>query len=211
MNLAYFRREFMRSELDEKTLPPAPFPLFAHWLEEAMKEEKYDANAMVLSTAGKDNIPSSRIVLLKEYSEKGLVFFTNYTSRKAGEIDLNPLVSLLFYWPVLERQVRVEGVAEKISNRESDAYFDSRPEGSKLAVWTSRQSAQIPDRETLEKRFEQYRKEFTGMRIPRPPEWGGYLVIPQRIEFWQGRENRLHDRIEYYYSQGRWSIRRLAP
>ena len=211
MNLKNHRREYKRAILTENCLPELPYPLFTQWLKEALKEEKYDPTAMVLSTAGNDNSPSSRVVLLKESNEKGLVFFTNYLSHKGNDMKQNPYVSLLFFWPVLERQVRIEGIVQKIPSLESDTYFGSRPEESQVAVWASQQSTPIPDRKVLEDRFSEFSEKYQGKTIPRPPYWGGYLVVPNRFEFWQGRENRLHDRIEYRWSDNRWTRRRLAP
>lgn len=211
MDLKYHRREYKLAALIEKHLPELPYPLFTQWLQEALKEEKYDPTAMVLSTAGKDNIPSSRIVLLKESNEKGLVFFTNYLSHKGNDIEQNPHVSLLFFWPTLERQVRIEGIAEKTTVIESDTYFASRPAESQIAVWASQQSTRIPDRNILEERFYEFSEKFNERKVPRPPYWGGYRVIPYRFEFWQGRENRLHDRIEYQRSHHKWIRERLAP
>lgn len=211
MDLKHHRREYKRAILIENLLPELPFPLFNQWLQEALKEEKHDPTAMVLSTAGKDNIPSARMVLLKESSERGLVFFTNYLSHKGIDMEQNPHVSLLFFWPSLERQVRIEGIVQKIPAIESDAYFVSRPEESQIAVWASQQSTRIPDRKVLEERYREFFEKFKGKTKPRPPYWGGYLVVPYRYEFWQGRENRLHDRIEYRLSDNRWTRGRLAP
>lgn len=211
MDLKHHRREYKRGILDENYLSDTPYPLFTMWLQEALKEEKNDPTAMILSTVGKDNIPSSRVVLLKESSESGLVFFTNYLSRKGNDIEQNPYVSLLFFWPALERQVRIEGNVQKIPAPESDAYFGSRPRESQIAVWASHQSTPIPDRKDLETSFQEFSRKFKGQTIPRPPYWGGYQVIPHRFEFWQGRKNRLHDRIEYRLSDDQWTICRLAP
>jgi len=211
MDLKHHRREYKRAILNENLLPELPFPLFNQWLQEALKEEKHDPTAMVLATAGKDNIPSARMVLLKESSEKGLVFFTNYLSHKGNDMEQNPHVSLLFFWPAMERQVRIEGIVQKIPATESDTYFVSRPEESQIAVWASQQSTRIPDRKVLEERYSEFFEKFKRKTIPRPPYWGGYLAVPYRYEFWQGRENRLHDRIEYRLSDNRWTRARLAP
>jgi len=211
MDLKHHRREYKRAILNENLLPELPFPLFNQWLQEALKEEKHDPTAMVLSTAGKDNIPSARMVLLKESSERGLVFFTNYLSHKGNDMEQNPHVSLLFFWPAMERQVRIEGIVQKIPAIESDTYFVSRPEESQIAVWASQQSTRIPDRKVLEERYSEFSEKFKGKTIPRPSYWGGYLAVPYCFEFWQGRENRLHDRIEYRLSDNRWTRARLAP
>lgn len=211
MDLKHHRREYKRAILNENLLPELPFPLFNQWLQEALKEEKHDPTAMVLATAGKDNIPSARMVLLKESSEKGLVFFTNYLSHKGNDMEQNPHISLLFFWPAMERQVRIEGIVQKIPATESDTYFVSRPEESQIAVWASQQSTRIPDRKVLEERYSEFFEKFKRKTIPRPSYWGGYLAVPYCFEFWQGRENRLHDRIEYRLSDNRWTRARLAP
>jgi pyridoxamine 5'-phosphate oxidase len=166
---------------------------------------------MALSTVSPEGRPSSRIVLLKGYSEEGFVFFTNYTSDKGKQIEHNQHVSLLFFWKELERQVRIEGVASQVAAEESDAYFDSRPVGSRLGAWASPQSQKIADREILDKELEKITAQFSEQQIPRPPHWGGYRVKPTRIEFWQGRSSRLHDRILYELVDENWQISRLAP
>ena len=166
---------------------------------------------MTLATATPDGHPSARVVLLKGYDERGFVFYTNYEGRKAHELEANPNCSLAFYWGELERQVRIEGRATRLSEEESDAYFDSRPRGSQLGAWTSRQSQPIENRRALEERTEQLEAEYEGREIPRPPFWGGYRARPQSIEFWQGRENRLHDRLLYTPDGEGWKIRRLQP
>ena len=166
---------------------------------------------MTLATATRDGTPDARIVLLKSFDDSGFVFYTNYQSRKAGELDESPRACLLFYWASLWRQVRIEGTVEKISDAESDAYFQSRPLGSKLGAWASNQSEIIENREILEARFAELQKRF-GENVPRPPHWGGYRVKPTAIEFWQGQENRLHDRLRYKLRQdGSWTIERLGP
>jgi pyridoxamine 5'-phosphate oxidase len=166
---------------------------------------------MTLATASGDGKPSARVVLLKGYDERGFVFYTNYEGRKASELEANPLCALLFYWGELERQVRIEGRASRISNEESDAYFTSRPRGSRLGAWASEQSRSVEDRNILEERVKALEAEYEGREIPRPPFWGGYRVEPEVIEFWQGRENRLHDRLVYRRTGGRWKMERLQP
>lgn len=187
-----------------------PVQLFSAWNNEMLTNPAGDPAAMVLSTASADCTVSSRIVLLKEFGQDGFVFFTNYLSRKAFQLDTNPNASLLFYWPNQLRQVRIEGAVEKVSEEESDRYFESRPVESRLGAWASEQSMEIESRAILEKRFEQFRAKF-GSHIPRPPHWGGYSLIPEMFEFWQQGEHRLHDRIVFRKSSGLWKIKRLAP
>jgi pyridoxamine 5'-phosphate oxidase len=190
---------------------PDPINQFKIWYDEVLAKETPDANAMTLATATKDARPSARIVLLKSFDDQGFVFYTNYLSRKAKEIDDNPQASLLFYWSAFWRQVRVEGPVEKISLAESEEYFQSRPLGSKLGAWASNQSDVVANRESLEARFAELEKRF-GTEVPRPEHWGGYRLIPSSIEFWQGRDNRLHDRLRYRLeNNGSWVIERLAP
>ena len=166
---------------------------------------------MIVSTASTDGKPSARTVLLKGYDERGFVFYTNYVGRKANEIEANPMCALLFYWGELERQVRIEGRASRLSGEESDAYFAGRPRGSRLGAWASEQSRPVEDRTVLEERVRTLEAEYEGREIPRPPFWGGYRVEPEEIEFWQGRENRLHDRLVYRREHGAWRIERLQP
>jgi pyridoxamine 5'-phosphate oxidase len=169
------------------------------------------ANAMVLSTAGKSGRPSSRVVLMKEFSENGFVFFSNYLSRKGKEIELNPSVALLFFWEELERQVRIEGKVRKISGEASSEYFSTRPRLSRVAATVSKQSTELKDRSELEEKFNTFDNEYKNKEIPRPVDWGGYIVNPDYFEFWQGRENRLHDRIIYTRVTDGWKIGRLSP
>jgi pyridoxamine 5'-phosphate oxidase len=199
------------AELDEATAGDDPFAFFGKWFAEAEAAEAAEVNAMTLATVDLHNKPHARIVLLKGLDEKGFVFFTNYSSAKGLEIESNPFVALVFFWQELERQVRVEGRIERVSEEESDHYFSTRPEGSKLGAWSSPQSQSIPDRSILENNYRLYTGQF-GNNIPRPPHWGGYRVIPSYMEFWQGRSNRMHDRI--VFSQGAtedWAKTRLAP
>ena len=199
--------------LNKATADPNPIRQFEKWSNDAratgMSEQ--DAISMTLATADKDGRPCARIVLLKSFDEQGFVFYTNYNSRKGSELAENPTACLLVYWSPLWRQVRIEGPIEKVSADESEQYFHSRPLGSKIGAWASNQSERIENRAALEKRFEEFSWKF-GDNVPRPPHWGGYRVKPEVIEFWQGQENRLHDRLRYSrQSDGSWLIERLAP
>lgn len=205
------RKDFTFRTLNEKDISANPFEQFELWFKEAMELQIADANQMNLATVGNDMQPSSRTVLLKQVKSSGFVFFTNYESRKAKQLGENPRCSLCFLWDQLERQVRIEGIAEKVSEEESDSYFEVRPEGSKLGAWVSPQSQIVPNREYLEDLTNKFNKKFKGSKITRPDNWGGYIVKPQTIEFWQGRKNRLHDRILYSLDNGIWQISRLAP
>lgn len=206
-----FIKEYDREKLDEKNLSPDPFKQFDTWFDDAVDFGVDEPNVIVLSTISELNRPSSRIVLLKEYNNKGFAFFTNYNSRKGKQIEKNPFGALLFPWHTMERQIRIEGRIEKLAEEESDAYFRSRPAGSRISAWASPQSKEIPSREYLEKSVHDYKQKFTGQSIPRPDYWGGYRLIPEQFEFWQGRQNRLHDRLEYTFKGKKWHIKRLAP
>ncbi len=200
-------------QLNKATVDPNPFRQFEIWSQAARAAgvSEQDTISMTLATADHDGRPCARIVLLKSFDERGFVFYTNYDSRKGDELAQNPQACLLFYWPQLWRQVRIEGSVEKTSAAESDQYFHSRPLGSKTGAWASEQSSVIANRATLEKRFEEFDFKF-GANVPRPPHWGGYRVKPKVIEFWQGQENRLHDRLRYtLQNDDRWIIERLAP
>jgi len=203
--------------LDEAKLSRAkadtnPIRQFAAWFELAKQVDPEFANAMVLSTAASAGQPSSRLVLLKEFDERGFVFFTNYASRKAQELADNPQASLVFWWKEVYRQVRVEGRVAKVSRAESEAYFATRPRGSQIGAWASRQSATLAQRADFEAKIEQIETRFAGQAVPCPPFWGGYRLLPQAIEFWQGRESRLHDRLRYRRGEGEsWQIERLSP
>ncbi len=211
-NIAEIRKEYKKQTLLEKNIDPNPFIQFNKWWDEAVKSELEEVNAMTLATASVSGVPSARIVLLKGADEKGFVFFTNYDSHKGRELAQNPLACLVLFWAELERQVRIEGVVEKISEAESDEYFASRPQDSRIGAWASEQSSIIEAREIIEERAEQYRLKFTDGNIPRPPHWGGYIVKSRLIEFWQGRASRLHDRLQYtLQDNGAWKIERLAP
>jgi len=211
-NIADIRKEYKLQVLDEKDVNIDPIRQFEKWWEDVSGSSVEEANAMTLATATKTGRPSARIVLLKGFNNEGFTFFTNYESHKGTELLENPQVSLVFFWKELERQVRIEGMAEKISQEESDAYFNSRPEGSKIGAWASPQSRVIISREIIEENVSAMAKKFAGTTIHRPAHWGGYIVKPSVIEFWQGRPSRLHDRIQYTkFESGNWKIERLAP
>ncbi len=206
------RREYRLRSLLEKDVDSNPMLQFENWWNEAIQNNIIEPNAMTLATCGATGKPSARIVLLKGIHEDGFLFFTNYDSRKGKEIANNPSVSLVFLWKEIERQVRIEGMAEKISPVESDAYFSKRPRESRIGAWSSPQSKPIESREVLQKKYEDYSKKFNTDDIPRPENWGGYIVRPNLIEFWQGRHGRLHDRLQYTIDAEKiWKIERLAP
>jgi pyridoxamine 5'-phosphate oxidase len=211
MSISDIRKEYMRESLSEGDVELNPYLQFGRWWREALGAEIEEVNAMTLATASADGKPSARIVLLKGYDEHGFVFFTNYTSRKGQDMAENDQVTLLFFWKELERQVRIEGRVEKLVEEENDAYFHSRPEGSRIGAWASPQSQVIPDRAFLDEQVRLYSEQFSEAAIPRPSHWGGYRVKPELLEFWQGRPSRLHDRIRYSWEEGSWRIERLAP
>jgi pyridoxamine 5'-phosphate oxidase len=206
------RKVYQLQSLLEKDLNENPIVQFENWWQQAVESKIEEPNAMALATCDASGKPSARIVLLKEIKDNGFVFFTNYQSRKGKEIEENPFVSLLFFWKELERQVRIEGKIKKIPSAESDEYFNSRPSESRIGAWSSPQSNVINSRDTLQKNVEKYTSQFGTKNIPRPEFWGGYIVEPQRIEFWQGRPGRLHDRLQYSLTKNNeWTIKRLAP
>lgn len=212
MDLAALREEYTRDGLSRKNLDADPFRQFELWFQQALNSEAATPNAMSLATVSPDGQPSQRTVLLKYFDAQGLVFFTNYESRKAREIVGNPKVSLLFYWPELERQVHITGSAERISAGESLKYFMSRPRGSQIGAWVSNQSSVIGSRQLLMAKFEELKRKFQNNKVPLPSFWGGYRVAPNSFEFWQGRPNRLHDRFLYSrQAGGGWGLERLAP
>jgi pyridoxamine 5'-phosphate oxidase len=213
MNLADLRTTYTQGGLSETECETNPIDQFRLWFQQAAElcRPGSEPNAMTLATATPDGIPSARVLLLKGFDERGFVFFTNYESRKGQEIETNPNAAMVFYWPELERQVRVSGTVERVSREESEAYFETRPRESQLGAWASRQSSVIGGREELEAQFRTKAESFNGA-IPTPPFWGGYRLIPQSIEFWQGRPSRLHDRLVYRsIADGSWQIERLSP
>jgi pyridoxamine 5'-phosphate oxidase len=214
MSLAELRREYTFGGLRRTDLDANPIVQFQKWFaqaESALAKKKLDVNAATLATADRTGIPSARIVLLKGLDERGFVFFTNYDSRKGRELAENPNAALNFFWPELERQVGIAGSVEKTSRAESQKYFQSRPRGSQFAAWASSQSEIVPDRATLETKWHELEKKFPN-EIPLPPNWGGFVLQPERIEFWQGRPSRLHDRFSYSrQADGSWKIERLSP
>jgi pyridoxamine 5'-phosphate oxidase len=209
-DIAALRREYTRAGLRRTNLDPDPVVQFRQWFNEAREAGLIEPNAMVLATTDSKRT-SSRTVLLKAFDERGFVFFTNYESRKSQEISINPNVSLLFPWYPLERQVGVLGFAERISTAESLAYFASRPHGSRVGAWVSQQSSVINSRRLLEMKWEEMKRKFSQGDVPLPSFWGGFRVVPLEIEFWQGRENRLHDRFRYLRDESKWCIERLSP
>lgn len=207
-----YRKLYAKHELLENEIPSNPFELFHYWIRDTEhKQEVEEINTMTLSTVSLDGYPTSRVVLLKEYDQEGFVFYTNYLSEKGQAIAENPKVCLSFFWPNSERQVIVKGIARKNSEAESEEYFKSRPRGSQLGAWASSQSSIIPSREFLSRRLEALEIEYEGKEIPKPPYWGGYKVFATEFEFWQGRPNRLHDRIYFTKEKDSWKIDRLAP
>ncbi len=212
LSLAALRREYARARLDEADVSHDPIVEFARWFAQAQEAQLPEPNAMTLATATPDGAPSARIVLLKAFDERGFVFFTDYRSRKGAELEANPRAALVFYWDELERQVRITGGVTPASREESEHYFRSRPLGSRLGAWASHQSRVIPGRAALEADLSEIEARFASGDVPLPPHWGGYRVVPDAIEFWQGRASRLHDRIRYVRARaGNWRIERLSP
>jgi pyridoxamine 5'-phosphate oxidase len=199
-------------ELDEKSVYPNPFVQFRQWFDQALAAQLPEPNAMTLATATRAGQPSARMVILRGFDERGFVFYSDYESRKGKELAENPWASLVFYWVELHRQIRIEGTVEKISEQESDVYFQTRPAGSRLATWASQESQIISSRAVLESRMQELEAHYRDQPIPRPPYWGGYRVLPNAFEFWQSRPNRLHDRVLYSrQSNSSWLIQRLSP
>ncbi len=212
-DLSNYRKSYEKQELLEKNCPEDPIEMFRDWFITADQSETVDeANAMTVSTIGSDGFPKSRVVLLKKYTYEGFIFYTNYNSEKGKAIAKNNKVCLSFFWAGLERQIIIKGEVEKIAENLSDGYFESRPDGSKLGAWASNQSEVVASRQELDERLKKLEKEFENKDIPRPKHWGGYLVRPISIEFWQGRPNRMHDRIRYTLNDDfSWTVNRLAP
>ena len=210
-NLADLRLNYEKGALDEATLPQDPFVLFKMWLEDAIAACVVEPNAMTLATVSADGQPSCRTVLLKGFDERGFSFFTNYDSRKGHELAANPKAALTFFWKERERQVCARGVVTLLSREESDAYFQSRPYGSQIGAWVSEQSTRIPDRSWLEGRERELKTKYPEGQVPLPPNWGGYVLLPQQVEFWQGRPSRLHDRVLFERKGDTWERARLSP
>ncbi|MFC3392284.1 pyridoxamine 5'-phosphate oxidase [Aidingimonas halophila] len=210
-DIADIRRDYEGGFLDESNTPDTPLPLFQEWLSLALEKEGEDSNAMTLATVDSLGLPHARIVLLKGVDERGMVFYTNYHSHKGSELANVPYTALVFWWPSLGRQVRVEGGVEQIPAEESDAYFASRPRGSQLGAWVATQSVEIPDRKWLEERRQRFEQAYDNQTVERPANWGGYRVSLDMVEFWQGQPSRLHDRIRYQLRDNQWIKVRLAP
>jgi pyridoxamine 5'-phosphate oxidase len=211
MDIKNLRLNYKKSTIDFKNLSKNPIQYFMNWFEDALKVNKQEANACVLSTVSSDNCPSSRVVLLKGINENGFTFFTNYKSSKANDIDENPNVALNFYWPELERQVRITGVAKKIAINESDTYFETRPRDSQMGAWLSYQSKVIGLDYNFMETLNSLESKFKDKTVERPLHWGGYCIAPVKVEFWQGRPSRLHDRLVYEINEDKWIKKRLAP
>jgi pyridoxamine 5'-phosphate oxidase len=205
------REDFVKGTLNEKDAKENPFELFELWLLEAVESQAPEVQATVLSTVSKEGKPSSRVVYLREFENNKFWIYGNYNSRKSKQMEINPNVCLNFFWPSLEKQIRIEGTVVKCEPKHSEDYFNNRPDESKLGAWASSQSSELNSRQELEEAVENYRKQFAGKNIPRPPYWGGWILTANYYEFWQGRKSRLHDRITYTLEKGKWKIKRLAP
>lgn len=210
-NIADIRKDYKLKSLLEEDVQANPIDQFSTWWSEAINSKIDEVNAMTLSTATSNGVPSARIVLLKGFTKEGFIFFTNYLSQKGTELAKNPRAALTFYWKELERQVRIEGTVEKLPETDSDVYFKSRPAESRIGAWASPQSTVIASRDIIEESVQKFKEQFNGEVIPRPPHWGGYIVKPVKLEFWQGRSSRLHDRIQYTKEIEEWKTVRLAP
>mgnify|MGYP000877788185 FL=1 len=210
-DISAIRKEYLITQLNEDDVQSDPLKQFEQWLNEAVESNVNEPTAMTLATSTFEGKPSARVVLLKGVSPEGFSFFTNYDSKKGKQILQNPYGALVFFWPELERQVRIEGKVAKLTDKQSDEYFKTRPEGSKIGAWASPQSQVIPNRKYIENLKSDFHEEFSKRTIKRPPNWGGYVLAPTCIEFWQGRADRLHDRIQYTLTNGVWTIERLAP
>ena len=210
-DLAALRKDYALSSLSEADVDPDPVRQFDRWFADALTAQVLEPNAMTLATASRDGVPSARIVLLKGVDANGFVFFTDYRSRKGAELSENPLAALTFLWKEIERQVRVSGAVSRVSAAESESYYRSRPLGSRLGAWASHQSAVISSRTDLEHRLHEVTERFGAGDVPLPPHWGGFRLLPDEIEFWQGRTNRLHDRLRYRREESGWAIERLSP
>ncbi len=211
-SIADLRKDYTLKNLNEEEIDQNPFIQFKIWFNQSVAAQLPEPNAMTLATCTPDGKPSARMVLLKDIDELGFVLFTNYKSQKGQEISVNPQAALVFWWAELERQVRIVGTVEKISSAQSDSYFEVRPPFSRLGAWASNQSQVIANRDVLEAQLIEFQRQYENQEVPRPPHWGGFRVIPQEIEFWQGRSSRLHDRLRYtLVDNGNWKIERLSP
>jgi pyridoxamine 5'-phosphate oxidase len=210
-DIATYHHQFEAGELNESQMDKDPILQFEKWFAIALEEKVQEQNSFVLSTSTSSGVPSARVVLLKNVDTRGFIFFTNYESRKGKELEENPFASMTFYWPTLHRQVRIEGKVERVSKEESKEYFHSRPKASQAGAWVSPQSQEISSRKELDEKHNAFMQEHQHSDIPTPENWGGYRIIPKHIEFWQGRTNRLHDRLAYTFDNGKWRIYRMAP